>query len=83
MNTAGSNFNPIQEKDWEKRSEKYLSSFTANMDEGITYYQKLFAEIGNSFSDIKETIANDLKDSLVNLKKIGEEIDKLSQKYKQ
>ena len=53
------------------------------MNEGILYYQELFSEMGSAFSDIKENVANDLKDSLSSLKKIGAEIDNLIQEHKQ
>ena len=69
-------------KDWGRRSEKYLSTFNKNMNEGILYYQELFLEISTAFSDIKENVANDLKDSLSNLKKIGAEIDVLIHQHK-
>ena len=69
-------------KDWGRRSEKYLSAFNKNMNEGISYYQELFSEVNTTFSDIKENVANDLKDSLSSLKKLGEEIDVLIQQHK-
>ena len=70
-------------KDWGRKSEKYLNTFNKNMSEGISYYQELFSEINTTFSDIKANVANDLKDNLSSLKKIGTEIDKLILEHKQ
>jgi hypothetical protein len=69
-------------KDWGRKSEKYLSVFNKNMNEGILYYQKLFSEINTTFSEIKENVVNDLQNSLSSLKKIGAEIDALIQEHK-
>ena len=39
---------------WNKKSEKYLSSFISNMNDGIDYYQNMFQTIGPVFEDFKE-----------------------------
>ncbi len=43
-----------------RKKEKYLKSFLANLDEGITYYRQLFSERGQIFKDELNRIFEDL-----------------------
>ncbi len=70
-------------ENWEKRSAKYLSSFSNNLVSGINYYQDLFTELNSNFYDIKEDIISDLKVSLNNLKDIQNEIFNLIDYHQQ
>ncbi len=45
----------------DKKTEKYLKKFSSNLNEGIQYYQKLFTNKKNSFSQNKNSVLKDLK----------------------
>ncbi len=62
-------------KDWSRKSEKYLSVFNKNMNEGILYYQELFRGMSTTFIDIKGNVEEDLQSNLSDLREIGKEID--------
>lgn len=46
-----------------RKEEKYLKAFTANMKDGINYYQSLFEGVKHSFSDIKLLALKELEKS--------------------
>ena len=62
---------------WNRKSEKYLSSFISNMKDGIDYYQNMFQTIGPVFEDFKEEAINSFKLAVQNIAKKREEIDLL------
>lgn len=43
------------------KQEKYFESFTKNLSEGINYYQELFSEAKDKFTDKKKSIFNELE----------------------
>ncbi len=57
------------------KQEKYLKTFANNLKEGINYYQKLFGDFKDRFSDVKSNIFNDLENSRITLKRLKNEID--------
>ena len=61
-----------------KKEEKYFLTFTNNMKEGVMYYQDLFNNVANTFKDIKQSVLNDLDNSLSILQNIHIEIEKCS-----
>ena len=61
--------------DWTKKSEKYLNSFTVNMNEGIEYYQHMFKSIGPVFEDLKQDAMSSLKSAIKNMANMRKEID--------
>ena len=63
--------------DWGKKSRRYLNAFTANMNEGITYYQGMFNSVGTTFSSVKDAAYQSLNDAVESMKKMGTEIDVL------
>ena len=69
-------------KDWGRKSGRYLNGFTANMNEGISYYQEMFASIGDTFNAVKESAINSLNDAAVSMQKMGEEIATLIEEKK-
>jgi len=69
-------------EDWGRKSEKYLNGFTANMNEGISYYQEMFSSIGDTFNSVKESAINSLNDAAVSMQKMGEEIATLIEEKK-
>jgi len=62
----------------DKRQEKYLSTFARNLNDGISYYQKLFSGVKDRFTDKKSTICKDLEASKQNLKQLFQKLEKLS-----
>ena len=69
-------------EDWGRKSGRYLNGFTANMNEGISYYQKMFSSIGDTFNSVKESAINSLNDAAVSMQKMGEEIATLIEEKK-
>ena len=69
-------------EDWGRKSGRYLNGFTANMNEGISYYQEMFSSIGDTFNSVKESAINSLNDAAVSMQKMGEEIATLIQEKK-
>ena len=59
---------------WDKASEKKLTAFAENMNEGINYYKGMFNSIGDTFVDAKESVTNSLNDASEYLRKMGVEI---------
>ena len=83
VNELGMYLNYLSEKieehknDWGRKSARYLKSFTANMNEGIAYYQVMFNSIGTTFDSVKKAANQSLNDAIVRMKKMGVEIDTL------
>jgi len=53
------------------KQEKYLDKFASNLNDGITYYQDMFANTKNSFTETKSRIMSELevsKSALLGLK---------------
>jgi len=69
-------------KDWGKRSAQYLNGFTDNMNTGITYYNEMFASVEDTFSSVKESAINSLKEAMDSMQKTGEEIRLLIEQKK-
>ncbi|GGK13730.1 hypothetical protein GCM10007962_04980 [Yeosuana aromativorans] len=65
-------------KNMNKKEEKYLLTFTNNMQEGVLYYQNLFETVTNAFEEIKDSVLNELEKSVKMLQNIGSEIENLS-----
>ncbi|MCF6295681.1 MAG: hypothetical protein L3J25_08325 [Flavobacteriaceae bacterium] len=59
----------------DKKQEKYFSTFSANLNEGISYYHKLFGTIKDTFEEAKSTIFNELEFSRSKLQLISVEIE--------
>ena len=60
--------------DWGRRSDRYLNAFSENMNNGISYYNKMFNSIGSTFSGVKDTANKSLKEAMESMKRMGEEI---------
>ncbi|MDP2088671.1 MAG: hypothetical protein Q8J84_04650 [Flavobacteriaceae bacterium] len=56
---------------------KYLSTFVNNLNDGIEYYNHLFADLKNKFETTKSNILSDLETSLNSLKQLKLAIEKL------
>jgi len=59
----------------DKKQERYFSTFSANLNEGISYYHKLFGTIKDTFEEAKSTIFNELELSRSKLQLISVEIE--------
>ncbi|PKQ44978.1 hypothetical protein [Confluentibacter flavum] len=46
-----------------KKDEKYLLTFTNNLNEGILYYRRLFQDAKNAFQDVKDIVLKELDKS--------------------
>ncbi len=57
-----------------KKQEKYLHSFTNNMNEGIDYYKGLFSDLKDKFADTRDSILEELNISSKALSKLFSEI---------
>jgi hypothetical protein len=66
--------------DWGRRSAKYLNGFTDNMNEGITYYNEMFASVEDTFSSVKESTINSLKEAMHSMQEMRDEISLLIEK---
>ena len=66
--------------DWGRKSGRYLSAFTSNMNDGITYYQGMFDSVGTTFSSVKDAAYQSLNDAVESMKEMGAEIDVLIEK---
>jgi len=60
-----------------KKQEKYLLTFSKNMEEGIGYYNNLFDGLKHKFEDTKQGILNDLEASKTILQNLHLEIENL------
>jgi molecular chaperone GrpE (heat shock protein) len=54
--------NPVE------KEQKYLLSFSENLEQGIEYYSNLFKEKSDSFNESYELLMNNLEDSFQRLK---------------
>ena len=57
-----------------KKQEKYLHSFTNNMNEGIDYYKGLFSDLKDKFTDKRDSILDELNISSKTLSQLFSEI---------
>ena len=62
---------------WGRKSEKYLNTFTKNMNEGIAYYQEMFNSVEENFIDKKESVKKYLNDAVKSMKKMADEVSLL------
>ncbi len=60
------------------KQEKYLLTFLNNLNEGISYYHKLFNELRESFEDTKSNILNELEVAKKSLELLLSEIENIS-----
>ncbi len=60
-----------------RKNEKYLTKFVANMKDGVEYYQNLFSNVKNKFIDSKEQILSELDLSKKVLTLLAYEIDSM------
>lgn len=60
--------------DWTKRSYRYLNTFYENMNNGISYYNKMFNSIGSTFSGVKDNANKSLNKAMESMKRMGQEI---------
>ena len=60
-----------------KKQEKYFLSFSANLKEGIEYYQNMFLEMKDKFEETKINILSDLEQNTHEMKLIEVRINKL------
>jgi len=63
-----------------KKEEKYLITFTKNLNEGILYYKSLFSEMKNKFQDVKVDVFTALNKSEKALQCMTVEIEALAKK---
>ena len=61
-----------------KKEEKYLLTFTNNLNEGISYYKSMFNELKSTFQEIKEEVLNELDKGEKSLSLISLEIQNLA-----
>ena len=61
-----------------KKEEKYLLTFTNNLNEGISYYKSMFNELKHTFQEIKEDVLNELDSGEKTLSLISLEIQNLA-----
>ena len=61
-----------------KKQEKYLLTYSKNMEEGINYYHTLFDGLKYKFEDTKQGILNDLEASKNILQNLHLEIEQLT-----
>lgn len=71
--------NKVEESTGElnRKQEKYFSTFTKNMKEGIGYYSDLFANLSSVSTDVKQQMLNELEVGLQTLKGLNKKIEKL------
>lgn len=72
--------NKIEESKYSmnKKQEKYLLTFIHNLNDGITYYQKLFGDLKDRFQDSKTIILGELEKGTDTLQQLKMKIDGLS-----
>ncbi|TQO39057.1 hypothetical protein GQ41_3725 [Arenibacter algicola] len=61
-----------------KKQEKYLLTFTHNLNEGITYYQQLFGSLKGQFENVKDSVLTELTQGLKTLEGFKRDIEALS-----
>ncbi|MEQ8218382.1 MAG: hypothetical protein RH981_09110 [Arenibacter sp.] len=61
-----------------KKQEKYLLTFTLNLNEGIAYYQQLFGNLKGQFEDVKVAVQAELTQGLKTLQGFKQDIETLS-----
>ncbi|RAJ14016.1 hypothetical protein [Arenibacter echinorum] len=61
-----------------KKQEKYLLTFTHNLNEGIGYYQQLFGNLKGQFENVKGSILEELTQGLKTLEGFKRDIEALS-----
>jgi hypothetical protein len=61
----------------DKKQEKYLQNFNANLKEGLSYYSDLFSNLKDQFQDSRATILMSLENYALNLTELDREISGL------
>ena len=64
-------------KEITKKEKKYLLTFIANMQTGITYYKTMFTQLQHSFEEAKQEILQILDNRENSLKALGAELELL------
>ncbi|CAM1362072.1 conserved hypothetical protein [Tenacibaculum litoreum] len=67
-------------KEITKKEKKYLLTFIANMQTGITYYKTMFTQLQHSFEEAKQEILQILDNRENSLKALGAELELLKVK---
>ncbi|MFT7901099.1 hypothetical protein VBY74_14075 [Tenacibaculum ascidiaceicola] len=67
-------------KEMTKKEKKYLLTFIANMQTGITYYKTMFTQLQHSFEEAKQEILQMLDNRENSLKTLGAELELLKVK---
>jgi hypothetical protein len=67
-------------KEMTKKEKKYLLTFIANMQTGITYYKTMFTQLQHSFEEAKQEILQILDNRENSLKTLGTELELLKVK---
>jgi hypothetical protein len=60
------------------KQEKYLNTFSENLDHGISYYQSMFESMKDVFQNTKEVIFKELEENRIALGRLKIAIDNLS-----
>ncbi|MFD0990308.1 hypothetical protein ACFQ1R_09385 [Mariniflexile jejuense] len=60
------------------KEEKYLQTFTSNLNEGILYYKTLFSNLKNTFENIKNDVLHELENSEKTLNTIRLSIEEIA-----
>ncbi|MCM4172703.1 hypothetical protein DHD32_14520 [Arenibacter sp. TNZ] len=61
-----------------RKQEKYLLTFTSNLNDGIAYYQQLFGNLKGQFENVKGNVLSELTQALNTLEGFRMEIESLS-----
>lgn len=61
-----------------RKQEKYLLTFTSNLNDGIAYYQQLFGNLKGQFENVKGNVLSELTQALNTLEGFRMEIETLS-----
>ena len=64
---------------WGRASEKKLTAFADNLNNGIGYYTQMFNSVENNFNDIKGSVSNSLDSAKSCMKKMTDDISNLIQ----
>jgi hypothetical protein len=61
------------------KQEKYLTTFSENLDQGISYYENMFESMKGIFQNTKEAIFKELEENRIALRQLKIVIEDLSQ----
>ena len=63
--------------DWGRKAEQQLNSFVNNMNNGISYYNKMFNSLSDTFVEAKESVRDSLNEAIKKMQQMGEDISLL------